>query len=50
MDVETFQRKEKRVKSLRVGPKIVIPISDRKLPKVFKMNSPIYQPNIISEN
>ncbi len=50
MDTETFNRKQKRIKSLRLAPKIIIPLSDRKLPKVFKMmNIPTYLPKIKSE-
>lgn len=41
---------QKRVQSMKMGPRIMLPISDRKLPKVFKAALepllPAIRPNI----
>ena len=37
LEGEVSMRRERKVKSVKQAPRVVFPISDRKLPKVFKM-------------
>ena len=32
-------RRQKRFKSVKQAPRVIVPLSDRKLPKVFKMGN-----------
>ena len=37
LEGEVGMRRERKVKSVKQAPRVIFPISDRKLPKVFKM-------------